>query len=377
MKEIPKLLQEKLDNRRGSGAFRNLKTKSHLVDFSSNDYLGLARSVAIPARAEQILNGSGHRLNGATGSRLLTGHSPLFEETERAVAAYHQTETSLIFNSGYDANIGLFSALPQRNDLVFYDEYAHASIRDGIRLSMAKSQSYRHNDFTDLEKKIGKADSSQTVWVATEAVFSMDGDSPDWEALARACDRYDIHLIIDEAHATGVLTDLPEIYRQTALNNHLAARVATFGKAVGCHGAAVLGGQLLKGYLINFARSLIYTTALPPLSVSAVLAAYEQLENKSYGEKLRKNIVFFNQCICGLGLKKHFILSQSAIHCCIVPGNGRVKNLSGQLEKSGFDVRPILSPTVAEGAERLRFCLHAYNTEDNMQKVLETLQTLL
>lgn len=375
MKKIPKSLQEKIENRRDSGAFRSLKTKSHLIDFSSNDYLGLARLDAISARAEQILNESGHRLNGATGSRLLTGHFPLFEETERVVAAYHKTETSLLFNSGYDANLGVFSSLPQRNDCVFYDEYAHASIRDGIRLSLSKSQSYKHNDFTDLEKKIGKATRTSTVWIVTEAVFSMDGDSPDWEALAEVCAKHQANLIVDEAHATGVLTDLPKIYQQTNLERYLTARVVTFGKAVGCHGAAVLGESQLKEFLINYARSLIYTTALPPISLATIAAAYTFLDNPSFGKKLQQNIHFFKRMVSEFDLEKHFIPSQSAIHCCVIPGNAQVKSLSRHLEKSGFDVRAILSPTIPEGAERLRFCLHAYNDSNELIDVLKLLKT--
>ncbi len=374
MKKIPKSLQEKLDNRHDSGTFRALKTKPHLIDFSSNDYLGLARLDAISTRAEQILKDSVYRLNGATGSRLLTGHYPLFEQVEQSVATYHQTETSLIFNSGYDANIGVFSSLPQRNDLVFYDEYSHASIRDGLRLSLSKSQSYKHNDFEDLEKKIKKTAALSTVWIVTEAVFSMDGDSPDWEKLAQICNRFDINLIIDEAHATGVLTDLPKMYQQTTLENHLTARIVTFGKALGCHGAAVLGNQLLKNYLINFARSLIFTTALPPLALATIAAAYESLQDKSVGEKLQKNIDYFNQNIVNLGLKNGFLPSRSAIHCYIVSGNEQAKKLSFQLETSGFDVRPILSPTVPAGKERLRFCLHAFNDEKQIIEALSVLQ---
>ena len=374
MKKIPKSLQEKLDNRHDSGTFRALKTKPHLIDFSSNDYLGLARLDAISARSEQILKDSVCRLNGATGSRLLTGHCPLFEQVEHSIATYHQTETSLIFNSGYDANIGVFSSLPQRNDLVFYDEYSHASIRDGLRLSLSKSQSYKHNDFEDLEKKIKKTAALSTVWIVTEAVFSMDGDSPDWEKLAQICNRFDINLIIDEAHATGVLTDLPKMYQQTTLENHLTARIVTFGKALGCHGAAVLGNQLLKNYLINFARSLIFTTALPPLALATIAAAYESLQDKSFGEKLQQNIDCFHRNIANLGLKNGFLPSRSAIHCYIVSGNEQAKKLSFQLETSGFDVRPILSPTVPAGKERLRFCLHAFNDEKQIIEALSVLQ---
>jgi len=205
----------------------------------------------------------------------------------------------------------------------------------------------------------------------------MDGDSPDWDKFGKICNRYDIHLIIDEAHATGVLDNLPKIYRQTNLEKHLTARVVTFGKALGCHGAAVLGKPSLKDYLINFARSMIYTTALPPVSLANILAAYECLQDVSNRKKLQENINFFNENLSKSGLDKFFIPSQSAIHCCIIPGNNRIKKLSLLLEKSGFDVRAILSPTVPEGKERLRFCLHAHNTESELQNALEILTTQL
>jgi 8-amino-7-oxononanoate synthase len=377
MKKMPKSLLKKLESRKEIGTFRSLKSKCHLVDFSSNDYLGLARLESISVRAKQILLDSGHPSHGASGSRLLTGHHPLFEEVEQQIASYHQTETALIFNSGYDANLGLFAALPQRNDLVFYDELVHASIRDGLRLSMAKSYSFKHNDFKDLARKIDKLKTATSVWIVTEAVFSMDGDAPDWESLATVCNRFEVHLIIDEAHATGVFMHLPEIYKQTGLENHLTARVVTFGKALGCHGAAVLGHASLRDYLINFAGSLIYTTALPPASLANIAAAYEKLQDKFGVDKLHQNINHFNQNVMQLGLKPHFRHSVSAIHCCIVPGNEGVKMLSLQLEKSGFDVRPILSPTVAAGKERLRFCLHAFNDESDIENALKVLATHL
>lgn len=377
MKRIPKLLLKKLENRKEIGTFRTLKTKTALVDFSSNDYLGLARLDAISVRAKQILTDLGHSANGSTGSRLLTGHHPLFKKVEQQIATYHEAETALVFNSGYDANIGLFSALPQRNDLVFYDAFVHASIRDGLRLSRAKSYSFRHNDFEDLARKIEKLTSASSVWVVTEAVFSMDGDSPDWKSLAAICNRFEVHLIIDEAHATGVLTQLTEIYKQTTIENHLTARVVTFGKALGCHGAAVLGNASLRDYLINFAGSFIYTTALPPAALATIAAAYEKLQDKIGLESLHQNIDIFNRSVVNLDLKQHFILSQSAVHCCIAPGNEHVKMLSMQFEKSGFDVRPILSPTVAARKERLRFCLHAFNTENEIESALKLLATLL
>jgi 7-keto-8-aminopelargonate synthetase-like enzyme len=162
------------------------------------------------------------------------------------------------------------------------------------------------------------------------------------------------------------------------LHNRIFARIMTFGKGLGCHGAAVLGSSDLKEYLVNFARSFIYTTGLSPHSVATILTAYHQLEiEKETIDKLRHNIVYFNQQKNLLGLKPMFVRSKSAIQSAIIPGNENVKQLAKQLQENGFDVKPILSPTVPEGQERLRFCIHSYNSEAEMNAVLELLRNFV
>ncbi|MDA7716993.1 aminotransferase class I/II-fold pyridoxal phosphate-dependent enzyme, partial [bacterium] len=289
------------------------------------------------------------------------------------------------FNSGYDANVGFFSAVPQRGDIILYDELIHASIRDGIKMSTATSYKFKHNDWSDLQKKLqfikfDKAVNNKLaeVYIVTESVFSMDGDIPDLQSLVAICRDHNCNLVIDEAHATGVYGEQGQgLLQELGLEDMVFARIHTFGKAMGCHGAVILGTEELKRYLINFARSFIYTTGLPPHSLATILVAYQELQTTSQIKKLKENITFFNQKLESANLKTKFIQSNSAIHCCIIPGNENVKKVAFYIQKKGFDIKPILSPTVAKGKERLRFCLHSYNSKEEISEVLELLTTFV
>ncbi len=385
---LPKKLQDKLNQRREANALRQLKTpNAELVDFSSNDYLGFSKNLAIFSRAGEILKDQNLELNGAAGSRLLSGNHKLYKLTERFIAKTHQIEAALIFNSGYDANVGFFGSVPQRGDVILYDEFIHASIRDGIQMSHAKAYKFKHNNLNDLESKLSfraqsrsieKANDSQ-IYVVTESVFSMDGDCPDLLKLIELCEQFSAQVFIDEAHAIGVFGT--GIIDELDLGNRVT-RLVTFGKAMGCHGAAILGSESLKSYLVNFARSLIYTTALPPHSVATILAAYEHAESdaklpNSALKKLRENIQFFQAELKKQHLQEFFIKSDSAIHCAILPGNARVKKISTELLEAGFDVKAILSPTVPAGQERLRICLHSYNSQNEIKTLLSLLAKFL
>lgn len=381
MSEFPKKLQSRLDTRRRDGNLRALPVPSGRVDFTSNDYLGLARW---PGPAPNGSKGAEGR--GSTGSRLLSGNHPLYEQTERLVAGFHQAGSALIYNSGYDANLGLLSAILQRTDYVFYDRSVHASIRDGLSLGHARSFRFEHNDLHSLRDMVSKVlgkvrPPDAEVYVVTESVFSMEGDGPDLISLATYCSENGFRLILDEAHAVGVLG--PE-GRGAAVGEGIQdlvfARVVTFGKALGCHGAAVLGSPLLKEYLLNFSRSLIYTTALPPHSLGAIGQAYGFLESPegaaARGELLQV-LAYFTQQIRETGLENYFAPARAAIFSCRVPGNTRARETAAHLEAAGFDVRPILSPTVPEGQECLRFCVHGYNTPAEIREVLSILAAKL
>jgi len=383
MKKVPKSLTLKLEQREQNNSLRKLTFPNNLIDFASNDYLGFSKSEAIFNGTHSFLIDNNIIKNGATGSRLLSGNHSVYQEAENYIAKFHLSESALLFNSGYDANVGFFSAGPQRSDVILFDELAHASIRDGIQLSNAKSYKFQHNDFEDLERIILKLTTENqlplTIFVVTESVFSMDGDTPNLEELVQICEKHNCFLVVDEAHALGVFGNHGEgLVQMLDLQDEVFARIMTFGKGLGCHGAAILGSQKLVDYLVNFARSFIYTTGVSPHSVATILIAYQHLQTEKEAlQKLRKNVIHFNQEKKQLGLNPLFVRSKSAIHSAIIPGNQKVKNIANQLQGKGFDVKAILSPTVPEGQERLRFCLHSFNSKEEISEVLQILATIL
>lgn len=369
-------LRRSIEERKAANALRSLTSPGNLIDFCSNDYLGFARSGRLREMVQERHARRGADLLGSTGSRLISGNSELCESLERRIAAFHEAEAGLIFNSGYDANLGLISSVPQRTDTVLYDELAHASIRDGLRLTFAKAYSFRHNDLEDLQRRIELARGN--VFVAVESVYSMDGDLAPLAEMAALCRERGCHLIVDEAHATGVFE--PGGRGRTValdLTSQIFARVHTFGKALGSHGAIVLGSETLRTFLINFARSFIYTTFLPPHSLLAVEAAYEMLdESRERIHQLHSNIRIYRS---GIPSARNgvFLESESPIQCVLIPGNDRVKQVAAALRDDGFDVRPILSPTVPRGKERLRICLHAFNESSQVRRLTDALGTHL
>ncbi|NUY80312.1 pyridoxal phosphate-dependent aminotransferase family protein [Flavobacterium sp. MAH-1] len=377
--DFPKKLLERLEKREHENALRILSSPDFAVDFYSNDYIGFARSKEILEETHEFLKRKQTFVNGSTGSRLISGNHAIYDEAETFIAEFHDSESALIFNSGYDANIGFFSCVPQRSDIILYDELCHASIRDGIGLSRAKSFKFTHNDLEELEKLIEKFQSPQSdIYIVTESVFSMDGDSPNLEELCRISKKHNGLLVIDEAHALGVFGENGSgLVQQLGLQHEFFARLMTFGKGLGCHGSAILGSKKLCDYLVNFSRSFIYTTALPPHSVATILTAYKRLEASVNVYRLSQIIAHFNQEKNRLSLKPMFVYSKSAIQCAIIPGNEKVKQVADKLQQKGFGVKAILSPTVPQGQERLRICLHSYNSEEEVTDLLDYLATLV
>ncbi|MDD3004696.1 pyridoxal phosphate-dependent aminotransferase family protein [Flavobacterium sp.] len=379
--KFPHKLSDKLNKRIENNALRQLGSPQNGIDFATNDYLGFANSAALFNETHSFLIERNILQNGATGSRLLTGNHLLYTETEEYIAQFHNSDSALLFNSGYDANLGFFSCVPQKGDCIIYDELIHASIRDGIQLSNANSYKFKHNDVEDLQRLIEKvkSDSSHAIYVVTETVFSMDGDTPPLVEIANLCQEKQVYFIVDEAHALGVFGDKGQGIIQMLEIEHLVfARIITFGKGLGCHGAVILGSENLKTYLVNFARSFIYTTGLSPHSVATIKMAYQKLTpNNQAMQQLRQNITVFNQNKQLLGLKPIFVQSKSAIQCAIVPGNKKVKHIASKLQQEGFHVKPILSPTVPEGQERLRICLHSFNSENEITQLLQSFAQLI
>lgn len=372
MKASEVFIKERLEERRLAGMYRQLKPDSSLVDFCSNDYLGFARSAILKQKTDEEIVNNGLVFNGSTGSRLLSGNSTYAENLEREIAKAHKSEAGLLFNSGYDANIGLFSSVPQRGDTIIHDELIHASIIDGARLSYANRYSFKHNDLDSLESKLKQA--KGICYVAIESVYSMDGDIPAIEDILKLTEKHKANLIVDEAHAVGLfglgLVNLLNV------EDRVFARLVTFGKALGCHGAVVLGSNLLRDYLINFARSFIYTTASPPHQLASVKMAYLMLQKSANeAEALKNNIAIFRQKIMP-NVVAPLIESKSAIQCVLLKGNEQAKKAANSLQDAGLDVRPILSPTVPSGSERIRICLHAFNTGEEISLLTDTINQL-
>lgn len=364
-------LQQQLDKRITNNQLRTLNTHRAGIDFFSNDYLGFSKSIVLKNNAEQLLNTvKANNINGSTGSRLISGTSEFVLALEKHIASFHAAEAALIYNSGFDANIGLFSSIPSRNDTILYDELIHASIIDGIRLSNAKRFKFKHNNVADLERLLLKT--KGVVYVVVESVYSMDGDSSPLTQLAKLCEQYGANLIVDEAHATGVFGEngFGKV-QELGLQNKIFARVHTFSKALGCHGAVVVGSNLLRNFLINFSRSFIYTTAMPLHTLCTIQSAYGLLQyDDSNIKTLKQNIISFKKEVS----KLNFIESESAIQCVIIPGNLRVKSIADNLIKAGMNVKAIMSPTVAKGSERLRICLHSYNTQNEIEQLVTALE---
>lgn len=377
---FPEKLHRKLIQRQSENNLRKLSPpEKGRVDFSSNDYLGYARDEYLFNQAYQIVRQFKIK-NGATGSRLLSGNFNFHEEVEYKVADFHQSESALLYNSGYVANLGFFASVPQRGDVIFYDELIHASIRDALSMSFAKSVKFKHNDLNHLQQIISKyKDQNNThLYIATESVFSMDGDTPDLDKMTEIAQKFNAFLVVDEAHALGVFGTKGEgLVQKLGLQNDIFARIMTYGKALGGHGASILGSEKLKQFLINFSRSFIYTTALSPHSVAQINLAYQFLKDKKNILELQRNIDYFNQKILTFKQKELFIPSQSAIQSLIITGNENVKHISQQLQENNFDIKPILSPTVAKGEERLRLTLHSYNSEEEIDGFFNLLNQIL
>ncbi|KAG9296062.1 hypothetical protein G9A89_011914 [Geosiphon pyriformis] len=348
-------LEHTLEARRKRALLRSLTVAPpNSVDFSSNDFLG---------------------------SRLLDGNSVFAETLEKYIAQFHKGESALIFSSGFDANVGFFSCVPQPGDAIILDEFVHASVHDGVRNSRAKTAlSFLHNNVEDLVKQLEKVVKNigreKNIFIAVESLYSMDGDIAPLREIVDALKPFNAYLVVDEAHATGVFGEQGRgIVCELGLENQIFARLHTFGKALATNGAAILGPQYLRTYLINYARPLIFSTFLPYSSLISIKCAYKIISSP-VGDQLRNNlkklIQFFRS---SLKLPSYMLLpSTSAIQGIILSGNESVVNLSCLIQRAGFNVKPIRSPTVPKGKERVRICIHADNTELQILKLAKIIE---
>ncbi len=367
--DIIERINKKLLERKEKGNFRSLMIGQGLVDFFSNDYLGLARDPEL----HRVINDDYHKEstigNGATGSRLLSGNSRFCEDLEKELASIFSGQSALLFNSGYMACQAVLSTVPARGDTIIYDEYIHACAKDGARLSQAKYFSFRHNDLADLENKIKKA--SGICFIMVESIYSMDGDVALLEEIIKLCRLYGALLIVDEAHSTGVYGEGGSgMVCEANLQEEVFLRIYTFGKAMGVHGACIVGANEIRDYLINFARTFIFTTALPLHSLVSIKAAFNFIaKHPEVRRRLFKNIEHYQDILNPHGIAT----SGGSIQTIKISGNQEVKLLATNLQNAGFDVRPILSPTVKVGEERLRICLHNFNLTSQIDRLTELL----
>jgi len=356
-------LEEALEKRKQTGILRTLRNRKEGVDFYSNDYLGFAKNKTFLNLLLKTVQENPELLKGSTGSRLISGNTSVVTETEEFIAKEHQYEAALLFSSGYNANLALFASLPGRHDTVIVDEKIHRSVHDGCKMSNAKKIKFRHNDCGHLESILKRQNG--TVYIAVESLYSMDGDFCPLKEIADLAVKYNAALIVDEAHAFGVFGY--GLVHRLSIHEKVLATVVTYGKALGTHGAAVLTNDIIKSYLINFASPFIYTTASHDFLWMSISKGYEFLnENNTAPAQLQKNISIFRK-----GNIKSPSDENSPIQSIIIPDNHQLKLLSQTLCDNGFLTYPIFSPTVKEGAERLRICLHSFNTEEEIVKLTE------
>lgn len=342
------------------GSLRSLKVREGLIDLTSNDYLGLARDPLFQKMAMQRWDEWSLRLNqkvGSTGSRLLTGNHCYFEEVENAIARFHGFPTATLLNCGYMANLAVLSAFCKPHDVLIADLHIHASMHDAMQLSKAQKHFFRHNDLNHLETRLKRTQGK--CYVLIESLYSMGGDFSPLAQIASLCEHYGAHLIVDEAHSLGVLGPQGAgLVAALGLQERVFACMGTFGKALGAHGAVLLGSSLFQKMLINFARPLIYTTALPLSTLAAISCSYERLPQL---ERERRHLA---------QLCRHFGFT-SHIYPILMPGSARAKCASLFLASKDFDVRAIFSPSVPRTQERLRFIAHAFNTYRDIERCLQ------
>ncbi|KAL2841429.1 pyridoxal phosphate-dependent transferase [Aspergillus pseudoustus] len=370
---------------------------SSSVDFSSNDFLSLSTSPAFRARFLNHLKRAPPLHPFASGgSRLLDGNSAYAEELEEFIATFHNAPSGLIFNSGYDANVGVLSTIPQPGDIIVYDELIHASAHEGMRLSRAgKRVKFAHSSPEGLEAVLQSQiladpqlrDGQRNVFIVVESVYSMDGDvapiADFLEVVERLLPRKNGYFIVDEAHATGVFGPRGAgVVQQLGVEDRIFIRMHTFGKALASHGAIVLCCSDTRDYLINYARTLIYTTALGFPMLASIRSAYELLaegETVQLQRTLGQLIVYFRTRLESLSAWGSSIFEVDHFtNSPIFSLRSRVpRQLASVCQQEGYIVRAIMPPTVPVGRERVRVCLHAGNTMEEIDGLIKTIETWL
>ncbi|PVH96115.1 PLP-dependent transferase [Periconia macrospinosa] len=389
--------QNLLDRRRANSTLRNLTFNSSKTDFSSNDFLSLSKNHSLKAAFLDELQRTSLPV-GSGGSRLLDGNSAYAENLEGEIASFHGAESGLLFNSGFDANAGFFACVPQKGDVVVYDELIHASVHDGMRMSRAeKTVPFKHNCVQDLKVVLEKQRRDQKdfmplkgrsahIFVAVESIYSMDGDLAPLRAIVEAVEetlpKGTGYIVVDEAHATGVIGPQGRgLVSHLGLERRIFARLHTFGKALACNGAIILGSRILRHYLINYARPLIYTTSMSFPMLSAIRASYSLLKG-GRTEPLASKL----QCLIEDLFNQLQNLRTPTFQALLTLPTERPnspifsvqlsepKALAMFLQERGMMVRAVVPPTVPEGTSRVRICLHAGNTVEEIKDLVGAME---
>lgn len=375
-------LAERLESFHRAGSLRVLVPRAHdgmmlsepdgrrLVNFGSNDYLGLAQK-----------KGSGV-FSGAGASALVTGFTPLHDRLCRALADWEQTEAAVLFPSGYAACSGTVATLAEQHDLLLSDELNHASLIDGCRLSRATRMVYRHRDGDSVRELLaGHRHRFARAWIVTDGVFGMDGDLAPLPLLCDLCERYDAHLIVDEAHASGVLgADGSGSCEELGVKSRVAIRIGTLSKAIGSQGGFVVGPRTVIDYLINRCRPLIYSTAGSPLTIAAALGGLETIRSepqrrrhvRTLAEQLRQQLRARRP-----SLAPPLEVAGVPIVPIVLGDNDSVLKASARLRSAGFFVPAIRPPTVPEGTARLRISLSAMHEQSDIDRLASQLLNIV
>jgi 8-amino-7-oxononanoate synthase len=339
-----------------------------VINFSSNNYLGIANHPALASAAKAAIDRYGC---GAGASRLISGNMALHEELEAKLAEFKGTEAALVFNSGFQANTGILSTLVGEGDVIFSDTLNHASIIDGCRLSRAKTEVYRHGDLEHLELLLKQAPSGARKLIVTETIFSMDGDEAPLVGIVELAEKYSAMVMVDEAHATGIFgANGAGVVAQLGLGERVLVQMGTLGKALGGFGAYVAGSSALRDLLINRCRTFIYTTALPPAVMAMALAAIDLVRNEPQRRAaLWENCRRLKQGLSGLGFELG--ASESPILPLIIGEAAKCMKFSEQLLARGVFAQGIRPPTVPPGTSRLRITLMATHSTAQIEHALK------
>lgn len=347
-----------------------LNGKRHL-DFSGNDYLGLRRH---PKLIEASCSATQRFGTGSGASRLISGNLSLYDELESEIARFKHYSAGLVFNSGYCLNASVIPAVVGPDDAVILDRLNHASLIDGAKLSGARMLVYPHCDMNALEKALYSAGRFKRRLLVTDTVFSMDGDIAPLKQIATLAEKHDAELFVDEAHATGVLGPQGRgVVEALGLSGSIPLIMGTFSKALGSFGAYLVCGSGIRDYLINKARGLIYTTALPPAVLAASLAALQVAEiADDRRSKLLNNAAFLRKSLAAMGLNTG--QSESPIIPIIIGDEKETKQLSELLLKKGLYIPAVRYPTVKKKQARLRVSLSACHSRENIEELIKALQ---